>query len=148
MGNESVQDILETMRESAGLTTTNSNENTQDQTTLTSHTTNGLTTFSTGAVRSADLSGKRFDLIPYSAVERLSEVLHEGAEKYGENNWKKGMPVNDIVAHAIRHLFLYLEGQHNEDHIGHALCNLAFVTYFQDNQEKYTELWTKTTQTT
>lgn len=45
--------------------------------------------FSTGAVRSKDADGTRYDLISPVGLRRLAETCKEGADKYGEGNWKK-----------------------------------------------------------
>lgn len=68
-------------------------------------------TYVTGARRSARML--RFDLIPFCAEERLAERYtgHEvdgkpdgGALKFGEVNWKKGLPTSDTINHTILHL--------------------------------------------
>ena len=46
----------------------------------------------------------------FSAYTMLLEVakhFEEGAEKYGENNWQKGIPVHSYIDSAIRHLLRY-----------------------------------------
>jgi hypothetical protein len=49
----------------------------------------------------------------------------EGAKKYGDYNWEKGMPVSDMLNHGIRHLYMWLNGDRSEDHLGHAMWNVA-----------------------
>lgn len=65
-------------------------------------------------------------LIPPEALLRLNAVVGEGAVKYAENNWRR-IPFEEHISHALEHLFLYMDGQRDEDHIGHALCRLAFA---------------------
>lgn len=65
-------------------------------------------------------------LIPGEALLRLSAVCAEGAGRYAENNWRR-IPFEDHLSHALEHLFLYMNGDRDEDHIGHALCRLAFA---------------------
>lgn len=45
----------------------------------------------------------RFDLLPMDALLEVSEVLHTGAEKYGENNWRN-LSVETNINHAFYHL--------------------------------------------
>lgn len=80
--------------------------------------------FETGAVRSKDADAVRYDLMSPIGLRRYAEAMAEGVDKYGEFNWEQGMPVHDILNHAIRHIFLYLEGDRTEDHLGHAAWNI------------------------
>lgn len=65
---------------------------------------------------------ERWDLIPAFALERVAQAMGEGCVKYGADNWR-GLPQENILNHAIRHLFLYLKGDRTEDHLSHAACN-------------------------
>jgi len=85
---------------------------------------NELKQFPTGAVRSPDADSTRYDLISPISLRRLAETCAEGAAKYGDFNWERGMPVADLLNHAIRHLYLYLAGDRGEDHLAHAAWNL------------------------
>ena len=76
--------------------------------------------FSTGAVRSADRVGERYDLISPIGMRRRAQTCDEGAKKYSDFNWEKGMPVNDLLNHVIGHIFMYLAGDRSEDHLAHA----------------------------
>lgn len=76
--------------------------------------------FTTGAVRSSDAEQTRYDLISPVGLRAVAAACAEGAEKYGDYNWEKGMPANDLLNHAIRHIYAFLGGDRNEDHLGHA----------------------------
>ena len=76
--------------------------------------------FDTGAVRSADAFDERWDLISPIGLRRVAETCAEGARKYGAYNWEKGMPAWDLINHAIRHIYMFLEGRRDEDHLAHA----------------------------
>lgn len=76
--------------------------------------------FETGAVRSSDVASLRYDLISPIAIRRKAATCHEGAVKYSDYNWEKGMPINDLLNHAIGHIFQYLAGDRSEDHLAHA----------------------------
>jgi hypothetical protein len=80
--------------------------------------------FESGAVRSTDAASVRYDLMSPIGLRRYAEAMAEGSEKYGDFNWEKGMPVHDLLNHALRHIFLYLEGDRSEDHLGHATWNV------------------------
>lgn len=80
--------------------------------------------FDSGAVRSADCEGLRYDLISPVGLEAVARACHEGAERYGDFNWEKGMPVGDLLNHAVRHIYQFLGGNRDEDHLGHAAWGL------------------------
>ena len=42
--------------------------------------------------------------------------FEEGAKKYGENNWQKGLPLNCYIDSAVRHYLKYLHGDKDEPH--------------------------------
>ncbi len=65
----------------------------------------------------------RFDLIDALAIFRLARVLAYGAERYEPNNWRK-IPVDDHLNHAVAHIYAYLGGDTQDDHLGHAFCRL------------------------
>lgn len=80
--------------------------------------------YDTGAVRSGDCEQTRYDLISPIGLERLAQTYAEGAEKFGAFNWENGMPVNDLLNHAIAHIYKFLRGDRVEDHLAHAAWNL------------------------
>jgi hypothetical protein len=80
--------------------------------------------YTTGAVRSADCDVVRYDLISPIGLRALAQTYHEGAEKFGAHNWENGMPVADLLNHAIAHIYNFLGGDRSEDHLGHATWNL------------------------
>jgi len=48
----------------------------------------------------------------------LETSIHfeEGAKKYGENNWQKGIPVHCYIDSAVRHYLKFLRGDKDEPH--------------------------------
>jgi len=91
-----------------------------------------VTTFETGAVRSADRAKQRYDLISPIGLRRLAETCHEGANKYDDFNWEKGMDIPDILNHAIAHVYGYLSGDRSEDHLAHAAWNLFAAMHSEE----------------
>lgn len=92
----------------------------------------GQTQYATGAVRSDDREEVRYDLISPIGLRRVAEACHEGAQKYGDFNWEKGMPVADLLNHAIAHVYAFLAGDQAEDHLGHAAWNLLAACHSQE----------------
>ena len=91
-----------------------------------------ITRFPSGAVRSSDADGTRFDLITPIGLRPLAETCAEGARKYGPYNWQKGIPASVMLNHAIRHIYLWLHGDAQEDHLIHAAWNLLAVAHFEE----------------
>jgi hypothetical protein len=94
--------------------------------------TDPITTFPSGAVRSSDAADVRFDLITPIGLRRLAGTCAEGARKYGDHNWQKGIPASQMLNHAIRHVYLWLEGDATEDHLAHAAWNILGVCHFEE----------------
>lgn len=93
----------------------------------------GGTQFSTGAVRSSDKAGVRYDLITPIGLRRIAETYKEGYDKYGAFNWERGMPISDILNHAIAHIYAYLSGQPTgEDDLAHAAWNLLAAMHMEE----------------
>jgi hypothetical protein len=68
----------------------------------------------------------RFDLIPPLAMFALAQIMEHGAQRYAPNNWRK-ISVDDHVNHGLMHLFAYLAGDTQDDHLGHALARAAMA---------------------
>ena len=52
----------------------------------------------------------------HEMILEVSKHFEEGAEKYGENNWQKGIPVKRYIDSAVRHYLKYLRGDKDEPH--------------------------------
>lgn len=46
----------------------------------------------------------------------VAKHFEEGAKKYGENNWQKGIPVKCYIDSAVRHYLKWLRGDQDEPH--------------------------------
>lgn len=76
-----------------------------------------LRAFPTGATRSTDTEGDRYDLITPFGLQRLARRYGDGAKTHGERNWEQGVPASTTVNHMVRHLFLWLWGDRSDDHL-------------------------------
>lgn len=56
-------------------------------------------------------AGNRFTMIL-----EVSKHFEEGAKKYGEHNWQKGIPTNCYIDSAVRHYLKFLRGDTDEPH--------------------------------
>lgn len=73
--------------------------------------------YETGGQRSSETGRGRYDLIPAEGLARLAARAEEGAVKYGEDNWKKGLPLRRYVNSMFRHVTQYNAGDREEDHL-------------------------------
>ena len=89
-----------------------------------------LQEFNTGAVRCK--LEERWDLITPIGLRRVAETCHEGMVKYGAFNWEKGMPIGDLLNHAIKHAYMYLSGDRSEDHLGHAAWGFLAACHMEE----------------
>ena len=46
----------------------------------------------------------------------VAKHFEEGAKKYGENNWQKGIPVKCYIDSAVRHYLKHIRGDNDERH--------------------------------
>ena len=73
---------------------------------------------------------------PETMLLEASIHFEEGAKKYGENNWKLGIPVNCYLDSAIRHYLKYRRGDKDEHHdrafVFNILCCIWEVDYHHD----------------
>lgn len=84
--------------------------------------------FTTGGQRDRQEGKGRYDLLPPDAIHRLAQHFEGGAIKYNDRNWEKGLPLSRFLDSATRHLFQYLGGDREEDHMIAAAWNaLCFV---------------------
>lgn len=73
-----------------------------------------------------------WDNLPTAFLE-LAIHFEEGAEKYGERNWEKGLPVDCYINSAIRHYLKWLRGDTDERHDRAVLWNLVCCIWTIEN---------------
>jgi hypothetical protein len=100
-----------------------------------------------GATRQAHVAGEkdkapRFDLVTNNDVgfRRLAETYGEGAVKYGDHNWKKGLSESNLINHGLAHLQQYLSGDRSEDHIAHLIWNFYTLMWMQEHRPDLMDL--------
>ena len=85
------------------------------------------TEFFTGTKRDIQHGKGRMDLLPWYGIMEVSKHCEEGAEKYGEHNVDKGIPLHSLCDSAARHLAKFIAGETNEDHLRAAAWNLLWA---------------------
>lgn len=68
----------------------------------------------------------RLDLFPPEVMFNVGQILDRGAKKYGDDNWR-GLSVETNINHALAHLYAYLGGDKQDNHLGNAVCRTMFA---------------------
>lgn len=74
----------------------------------------------------------KYSLLDLKSMEPGVRVLEFGAKKYAPNNWKKGMPMSEILDSMMRHIAAlqsgeYIDPESGLPHTGHIQCNALFL---------------------
>lgn len=66
----------------------------------------------------------------------LETAVHfeDGAKKYDDNNWKKGIPTSVFVDSAVRHLLKFMRGDIDEPHKRAVCWNLICAIWTTENK--------------
>ena len=99
--------------------------------------------FDSGAVRDMAEGKGRCDLLPACAVLRLARHFENGAKKYNDRNWEKGIPIHSFIDSAIRHLMKYLDGQDDEDHLCAAAWNCMCAMWTEEKKPELQDIPTR-----
>ncbi len=101
-----------------------------------------MTKFDTGAER--DTGGKgRCDLLPHSALLRVSRQMEGALAEHEERNWEKGIPMHSFLDSAMRHLFRYMDGWVDEDHLAAAATNVLMALWTEDHMPEMQDIPTR-----
>lgn len=87
----------------------------------------------------------------WSKARLLLEVSHhyeDGARKYGEYNWQKGIPIPSYLDSAIRHMLKDLEGMDDERHDRAFAWNVLSMMYQKKKENEENEARSGETQST
>lgn len=64
-----------------------------------------------------------FHLIDPLAMFKLAEVFAYGATRYKRDNWRY-LEVEEHLNHALQHIFAYMAGDTQDEHLEHAMWRL------------------------
>lgn len=82
----------------------------------------------------------RWSLIPFKALEHVTNILNFGATtKYAMDNWKNVPNKSPYLDAIMRHTIKYINGEEldeecNENHLACAICNALFLLHDRDNK--------------
>jgi len=89
------------------------------------------------AVQMEEAGPYRAQAIPPKAILRLAQIRYEAHDERGldDNNYKL-IPLEEHLGRALTHIAGYLDGDRSNDHLGHALCRLAFAVQMAEEAEE------------
>lgn len=70
----------------------------------------------------------------------VSIHFEEGAKKYGENNWQKGIPVHCYLDSAIRHYLKSIRGDDDEPHMRAFIWNIMCCIWTCENHPELIDI--------
>ena len=75
---------------------------------------------------------------PETMLLEVSIHFEEGAKKYGENNWQKGLPYSCYIDSAVRHYLKAMRGDIDEAHHRAFVWNLMCCVWEVDHHDHRT----------
>lgn len=87
----------------------------------------------------------RYDLIDGYALQELASIYTFGAQKYADNNWRKGLLYSRVFGALLRHVWAWWMGEDNDpetglSHMAHAAWNcMTLASFSQPNVDRYKE---------
>ncbi len=93
--------------------------------------------FTTGAIRDNDETKEDYiETISWTAFKRYAQYMTGKKKKYGQGNFKKGIPVESYEQSLVRHLQKYLANKYEqgddekgEDHLSAMVFNLFGIMH-------------------
>ena len=81
----------------------------------------------------AETNERLFGDYPTMFLE-VSKHFEEGANKYGEYNWQKGIPIHCYIDSALRHYFKLRRGDNDENHVRAFVWNVLCCIWTCDHK--------------
>ena len=73
-------------------------------------------------------------------VLEVSVHFEQGAAKYGEHNWEKGIPLHCYIDSALRHLMKCIRGDDDERHDRAFVWNILCAIWTVNNKPELNDL--------
>lgn len=86
-----------------------------------------------------DQGKPRLSKIPLAGITEVVKVMEFGAQKYGWDNWKKGMDWSRLIDASLRHIYKYANGKDKDEesglsHLAHAACDILFLLHYIEHK--------------
>lgn len=75
-----------------------------------------------------------------TALLEVAKQYEDGAKKYSERNWQKGIPLHCYIDSGIRHMLKYVRGDKDEPHERAFIWNMLGLLWTQNNFENNEEI--------
>ena len=77
---------------------------------------------------------------PEDAFLEVSKHFEAGAEKYGEYNWQKGIPIHSYIDSAVRHYLKHRRGDKDEPHDRAFVWNMMCAIWTIDHKPEMIDI--------
>ena len=77
---------------------------------------------------------------PETALLEVSKHFEQGAEKYGEYNWQKGIPIHSYIDSAVRHYLKHRRGDNDEPHDRAFVWNMMCAIWTIDHKPEMIDI--------
>jgi hypothetical protein len=103
-----------------------------------------MRTFETGAVRDSDTNKEDYiETISWTAFKRYAKYMTSKKSRYGQGNFKKGIPIESYEQSLVRHLQKYLANKYedgteekDDDHLSAMVFNLFGIMHELERPNK------------
>lgn len=91
-------------------------------------------------LRAMEAFCKKKGIDKYTAIIEASKQYEDGARKYADHNWEKGMPVHCFIDSGVRHYLKWLRGDDDEPHDRAFLWNMLGAVWMHQNHPELIDL--------
>jgi hypothetical protein len=70
----------------------------------------------------------------------VSKQYEEGAKKYSDRNWEKGIPLHCFIDSAVRHYLKWMRGDNDEPHDRAFVWNILCAIWTHENKPELVDL--------
>lgn len=100
--------------------------------------------YRTGATKylyqAIDKMVRHLNIDKFTAILEVAKHYEQGAVKYGEHNWEKGIPLHCYIDSGIRHLLKYFRGDADEPHDRAFIWNMLGAIWTQSNHPELVDI--------
>jgi hypothetical protein len=105
---------------------------------------NKIRTFDTGSIRDSEDNKEDYtETISWTAFKRYAQYMTRCKEKYGDGNFKKGMPIDAYERSLLRHVQKYMENKYekgtvekDQDHLSAMVFNIFGIMHEEEMMKK------------
>ena len=76
----------------------------------------------------------------YTMFLEVSKQFEDGARKYGDRNWEKGIPLHCYIDSGVRHYLKHRRGDRDEPHDRAFIWNLMCAMWTQEHKPDMVDL--------